>query len=153
MATHMFNMFFYNPGFQEMLENSWLPKKVKPRQGDCRNWKYEDQEDIFVQPHRAAVPFPLRSGTRSICSSAADIHPPFLQAISGKSGHFLSACLFFGFPTWIPGASLRPCTIQMHPCLIIHNSSNGQLAAKFKSFGIIDLKPTLCYVFNSSSAN
>ena len=73
MENHTLNMFFYNPGFQEMLENSWLPKKVKPRQGDCRNWKYEDQEDIFVQPHRAAVPFPLRSGTRSICSSAAAI--------------------------------------------------------------------------------
>ena len=40
----------------------------------------------------------------------------------------------------------------MHPCLIIHNSSNGQLAAKFKSFGIINLKPTLCYVFYPSSA-
>ena len=36
---------------------------------------------------------------------------------------------------------------------LIHNSSNGQLAAKFKSFGIINLKPTLCFVFYSSSAN
>ena len=130
-----------------MLENSWLPNKVQPRQVDSRSWKYEDQEDIFVQPHRAADPFPLRSGTRSICSSAGGIHAPFLQAICGKSGHFLPACLFFGFLTWIPGASLRPCTIQMHHCLIIHNSSNVQLAAKFKSFGIINLKPTLCYVF------
>ena len=36
---------------------------------------------------------------------------------------------------------------------LIHNSSNGQLAANFKSFGIINLKPTLCYVFYPSSAN
>ena len=63
--------------------------------------------------------------------------------------------ILFSYGTFKEAKSRKP--FERYECILVSNTQliqcNGQLAAKFKSFGIINLKPTLCYDFYSSSAN